>query len=271
MIITVKMIKQLRNLTGAGVMECKKALVISRGNLEIASQIINEKNKEKSTRKFKNSTKYGIVDAELSPDKTFGVLVEIQSETDFVSKNYLVLKFLKKLLKTVISKRSSTSKEVTKFIEDERMKTISKVNENILVNRISVISGEMITKYVHGNRIGVLVSTNHINNKLTRFIAMHIAASKPKYISKKDVQNHVLKEKMEYYSLISKNNSESKENINKIFSKKIEKFFERTCLLEQKFIIKLNKKVKEVLLENKIKVIDFIRFESCENTECKKF
>jgi len=283
--ITAAMVKALREKTGAGMMDCKKALVEAEGNEEKAVEILRKKGLAKAAKKANRNAAEGRVEIYISDDYKNGSIVEVNCETDFVAKTDEFIEFTQKTVKVVsendINDIESLNKapfENSTFEEELKVK-IAKIGENIVVRRIATIKAPkngVVNGYIHaGGKVGVLVAVSCDSEKTAdaikdtlRDIAMHIAAMKPIYLNPESVPADVIEKEKEIAKEQLLKEGKPENVIEKIIPGKIKKFFNEVCLTEQEYV-KAEKKesVKEALSKAAKKVggeavlVDFIRFE----------
>ncbi|MFP3014341.1 MAG: translation elongation factor Ts [Arsenophonus sp.] len=265
--ITSVLVKELRELTGAGIIECKKALIKTNGNIELAINNIRKLGQSKAEKKANKATYQGMVMAIVSDDRKFGALIEVNCETDFVAKDSIFREFSNEVLKFVVENKISNINKLKIKFEEQRTAIISKIGENINIRRVRILEGEKIGCYLHGIRIGVLVSAKGADDNLIRYIAMHIAASKPKYITPADVSADVIANEYQIQLDIAMKAGKSTEITEKIVTGRMNKFINEISLTGQQFIINPNETVGELLKNKNAQVISFIRFEVGEYIE----
>jgi len=283
--ITASMVKALREKTGAGMMDCKKALVEAEGNEEKAVEILRKKGLAKAAKKASRNAAEGRVEVYISDDYKKGSIIEVNCETDFVAKTDEFIEFVQKTVKVVsendindIDALNKASFENSTFEEELKVK-IAKIGENIVVRRIATIKAPengVVNGYIHaGGKVGVLVAANCDSEKTAdaikdtlRDIAMHIAAMKPLYLNPESVPADVIEKEKEIAKEQLLKEGKPENVVEKIIPGKIKKFFNEVCLTEQEYV-KAEKKesVKEALskVAKKVggdaKLVDFIRFE----------
>lgn len=283
--ITAAMVKALREKTGAGMMDCKKALVEAEGNEEKAVEILRKKGLAKAAKKASRNAAEGRVEVYISDDYKKGSIVEVNCETDFVAKTDEFIEFVQKTVKTVsesdindVDSLNKASFENSTFEEELKVK-IAKIGENIVVRRIATIKAPkngVVNGYIHaGGKVGVLVAAVCDSEKTAdaikdtlRDIAMHIAAMKPLYLNPESVPADVIEKEKEIAKEQLLKEGKPENVVEKILPGKIKKFFNEVCLTEQEYV-KAEKKesVKEALSKAAKKVggeaelVDFIRFE----------
>ena len=283
---TTKDVKDLREKTGCGMMDCKKALTESNGDVEKAIEFLREKGLAAAEKKASRIAAEGIVDAYVNADSTVGVLIEVNSETDFVAKNDEFRTFVSDLAKIVAENNPAdvdalkalkyTDSELT--VEEMLREKILTIGENLTIRRFERYEGAVVS-YIHGEgRIGVMVKaegdvSNADAHEAARDAAMQIAAINPLYLSKDTVPaEDIEKEKNIILVQIKEDpkNANKPENIlEKMVGGKLNKFFEQNCLLQQEFVKNGDFKVEAYLASKGVKLVDFVRFEKGEGIEKK--
>ncbi|MGP1928287.1 MAG: translation elongation factor Ts [Arsenophonus sp. NC-WZS1-MAG3] len=265
--ITAALVKELRERTGLGIMECKKALIEASGNIKLAIDNMRKSGQAKAAKKACRVATEGVVMAKISDNRKFGALLELNCETDFVAKDASFIAFGNEILKSVIENKSSNIDELKTKFEEQRTTIVSKIGENINIRRIEIIEGEKIGYYLHGSRIGVFVSAKGADDKLIKHIAMHIAACKPECVTPTDVLADVLTHEYQIQFDIAMQSGKSCEIAEKIVTGRMNKFINEISLTGQQFIIDPSKTVGALLKEKNVTVTNFIRFEVGEGIE----
>lgn len=266
--INYNLIKKLRELTGAGILDCNKALIKSNWDIKIAINNMRISGKIKILKKLNRITNEGIILAETSKNNKYGVIIELNCETDFVSRNNLFKKFGKKVVNTALNelknKKLININILKEKLKKDRLNLISQIGENINIRRFGVLHGDFLQIYLHRSRIGVLFSSNKIRNKITKYLAMHIASNNPKYINVDDIPIDILNNEYEIQlNIINKSSKDIKSDkiIKKIIKGRMCKFINNIVLINQFFIMDTNKTVGQILNKHNIIINDFIRFE----------
>lgn len=282
---TAKDVKELREKTGCGMMDCKKALTESDGDMEKAMEFLREKGLAAATKKAGRIAAEGIVSAYTSDNGSVGAIIEVNSETDFVGKNADFKAFVGNLAKIVAENNPADLEALnalkyddTKTVEEELREKILTIGENMKIRRFARFEGNVVT-YIHGEgRIGVMVK---VEGDLTddakaaaRDAAMQIAAMNPLYLDKTTVPAEDL-EKEKHIILAQmkedpKNAGKPENILEKMLIGKINKFYDINCLNQQEFVKDSNYKVEKYLAEKGIKLVDFVRFEKGEGLEKKE-
>ena len=286
MAFTAADVKALREITGCGMMDCKKALSETNGDMEKAIDFLREKGLATAAKKSGRIASEGIVMAYVTDDKKVGVLVEVNSETDFVAKNDEFQGFVSKVAAIVAAENPADVDALKALpygaegnVGDALTALIAKIGENMNLRRIARIEGNVCT-YAHGGgRIGVLVEAegaldSEEKYEAARDAAMQIAAINPLYLSEETVPAEDLeKEKGILMAQIKedpKNASKPDAIIEKMMIGKINKFYEQNCLLQQEFVKDNDQKVGKYLESKGVKLVDFVRFEKGEGLEKKE-
>ncbi len=283
MAFTAADVKTLRERTGCGMMDCKKALTEVGGDMDKAIEFLREKGLATAAKKSGRIASEGIVKAYLSDDKKIGVLLEVNSETDFVAKNDEFQNFVANVAKIVadqapadVEALKALSYDGGETVGDALTALIAKIGENMNIRRFARIDGN-VCSYIHGGgRIGVLVEAegslvDEAAYEAARDVAMQIAAINPLYLSKESVPaEDVEKEKNIIIAQIKedpKNANKPDQIIEKMVGGKLNKFYEQNCLLQQEFVKNGDFKVEAYLASKGVKLVNFVRFEKGEGLE----
>lgn len=279
--VSATMVKDLREKTGAGMMDCKKVLTETDGDMEKAIELLRERGIAKAAKKSDRIAAEGIVTAYVSEDAKVGSVVEINSETDFVGKNEEFRTFASDIAEQVALKAPSSVEELLtqKFIKDET-KTVEEVltgkiatiGEKITIRRFErFASNGLVEKYIHGDgKIGVLVELENGNSELAKDICMQIAAAKPEYLDRASVPEERVSKEMEILKVQAMNEGKPAEIAEKMVQGRIGKFYGEICLVEQAFVKNPDIKISNLLEEKKAKIVRFARFEKGEGIEKKE-
>lgn len=273
MSIKASMVKELRERTGAGMMECKKSLLEANGDMDRAIELLRTSGQAKAEKKASRIAAEGrIVIANNSFD---AVLVEVNSETDFVAKDKNFVDFTNSIAESLLS---TDLTELDKFnnyelsngrtVENIRTDLIAKVGENISIRRFSKIKGaQNLGFYSHGSRIGAIVSLKGGDKDLSKDIAMHIAASNPVCIDEKDVPEDLISREKRIYTEQALSSGKPPEIAEKMVNGRVKKFFKEITLLGQPFIKNPDKSIQDLLKDSNAVVIDFCRYEVGDGIE----
>ncbi len=286
MAFTASDVKTLRERTGCGMMDCKKALTEANGDMDSAIELLREKGLATAAKKAGRIASEGIVKDYISDDKKVGVLLEVNSETDFVAKNDEFQSFVANVAKIIadnnpadVDALKEMSYDAAQTVGEALTALIAKIGENMNIRRFARIAGN-VCSYIHGGgRIGVLVEAEGSladaeAYEAARDAAMQIAAINPLYLSKDVVPaEDVEKEKHIIIAQIKedpKNANKPDNIIEKMVGGKINKFYEQNCLLQQEFVKNGDFKVEAYLASKGVKLINFVRFEKGEGLEKKE-
>ena len=271
MTIKASDVKNLRDKTGLGMMECKKALEAASGNLEEAITNLRKNSALKAEKKSGRTAVEGIILAEKT-DKEI-LFVEVNCETDFVAKDQNFLDFCNETLSFATSKSSSENifEEVSSAMEEKRMSLVQKIGENIIIRKIEVISGEITEFYIHSNRkIASGVSLISGSEAVAKEISMHIAATNPIVLSPEDLDKEFIEKEREIFRSQVENTDKPKEILEKMVEGKLNKQLADISLLKQPFVKDPSKKIETFLSESNSEIKSFVRLEVGEGIEIEK-
>jgi len=277
MAITAALVKELRERTGAGMMECKKALVETDGDIEKAIDNMRKSGQAKAAKKAGRIAAEGIITAKSTSNNDMGVILEINSETDFVSRDTNFLSFAQEVTDIALANKATdidalmsmeTSSGVSVSVARDNL--VAKIGENIQLRRVELVSGENVVSYIHGGRIGVMVSIKGGDDELAKDIAMHVAASAPEVIAAEDVSAELLEKEKEIFTAQARESGKPDNIIEKMIDGRMKKFVGEVSLLGQPFIKDPSIKVEKLLKDKQASVINFIRFEVGEGIEKKE-
>ncbi|HBN16055.1 translation elongation factor Ts [Pseudohongiella sp. SYSU M77423] len=270
--ITAGMVKELRERTGLGMMDCKKALVEAEGDMEKAIEDLRKSSGLKAAKKAGRTAAEGVVITRVADDGSYAVVVEVNSETDFVARDDNFLGFANKITDQAFAgKESDVEKLLASGIEDERQALVQKIGENINLRRIQVVeapAGGVVDAYVHSNnRIAVLVALSGGNAELARDVAMHVAAVNPMVVRADDVPQEVLDKEREIFTAQAAESGKPAEIIAKMIEGRIRKYVSEITLLEQAFVKDPDQTVGALLKAAGADVVGFVRYEVGEGIE----
>ncbi len=276
--VTASLVKELREKTGAGMMDCKKVLTETDGDMEKAAELLRERGIAKAAKKSSRIAAEGLVVACVSEDGKTGAVVEVNAETDFVAKNDEFKTFANDVVKQVVKENPANVEELLaeKWINDSS-KTVSEVltdkiatiGENMSIRRfVRFTSNGLVEKYIHGEgKIGVLVSMEGGTNELAKDICMQIAAARPEYLDRNSVPQERVAKEMEILKAQAMNEGKPAEIAEKMVQGRIGKFYGEICLVDQPFVKDPNIKVSDLLSSKGAKVLEFARIEKGEGLE----
>jgi len=265
--VSASMVKELRERTGLGMMECKKALVSADGDIEKAIEDLRKSSGMKAAKKAGRVSADGVVSARVEGSK--GMLIEVNSETDFVARDENFLAFVKQVTDAAFASGSSDIALIMKGeLEATREALVQKIGENISVRRIARFEAPVIAGYVHGNnRIATLIGLQGGSEALAKDIAMHVAAVNPQYVSRDDVSDEVIAKEREIYTAQAEQSGKPAEIIAKMVDGRINKFLAEISLLEQAFVKDPEQKVGDLVKQAGAQVIKMIRYEVGEGID----
>lgn len=275
MAISASMVKELRERTGAGMMECKKALTEADGDMEAAIEAMRISGLAKADKKSGNQAAEGAVAMKLSSDgKQFG-MVEINSQTDFAAKATDFMNFSDKVVDAVLTQQPGSVGDLTidgEPVEEARKTLVAKIGENIQVRRCvaGTSSGGIFGEYSHGGRIGVVCEVSGGDDVLARDIAMHIAASKPVCVDESEVPADLLEKEKTILTAEAAESGKPAEIVEKMVMGRIKKYLAEITLVGQPFVKNPDQTIAELLKEKGAKVVSFHRLEVGEGIEKKE-
>lgn len=287
MTFTANDVKTLREKTGCGMMECKKALSEVDGDMEKAIEVLREKGLAAATKKAGRIAAEGIVVSIVDNAKKVGVVLEVNAETDFVAKNDKFVNFVNSVAHTIINNRPETVEVLLQMkcensdqtVEQELQEKILTIGENMKIRRFEVYEGDLVS-YVHGGgRIGVMVKFDtDVAGKdgfeeYGKDIAMQIAAAVPQYLCEQDVPSEIIEKEKEILTAQAINEGKPQNIAEKMVVGRISKFYKENCLVDQAFVKDAEKSITQYTeevaksLNGSIKIVSFIRFEKGEGIE----
>ncbi len=276
MAITASLVKELRERTGSGMMECKKALVETDGDIEAAAELMRKSGAAKADKKAGRVAADGAIKVLVSADGKWAVILEINSETDFVAKDDNFQAFADEVLAAVAEQRPGTVEELSSLalgsgqtVEQARQALIAKVGENIQVRRFEVVESDAsIASYLHGDRIGVLVDSD-ADSDLARDIAMHVAAVNPQFVDQDSIPAAFVEKEKGILIAQAESSGKPPEIIEKMIQGRLNKFLAEVTLLGQPFVKDQEQSVSKLLSDAGAKVSRFVRYEVGEGIEKK--
>ncbi|ATW33955.1 translation elongation factor Ts [Candidatus Williamhamiltonella defendens] len=265
--ISATLVKELRERTGAGMMECKKALVDTQGDVELAIDNMRKSGQAKAAKKSGRVASEGVILLEISSEQKLGAILELNCETDFVAKDASFKSFAEEIISTALKEKITSSELLKAKFEEQRTALVAKIGENINIRRIAMLESEALGSYLHGARIGVLVSAVGADQKCLKNLAMHIAASKPEYVHPEDVPSEVVNREHHVQLDIAMQSGKPRDIAEKMVSGRMKKFTGEISLTGQNFVMEPTKTVGDWLEEHGATVLNFIRFEVGEGIE----
>ena len=278
--VTTALVKELREKTGAGMMDCKKVLTETDGDLEKAAELLREKGITKAAKKSGRVAAEGMVEAYISEDEKVGAIVEVNSETDFVAKNEEFRTFVMDVAKQIVKNNPESVEallaepamfEEGKTVNEALIGKIATIGENISIRRFARFetTDGLIEKYIHGDgKIAVLVNMTSGTKELAKDVCMQIAAARPEFIDRDQVPAERVEKEKEILKIQTMNEGKPEAIAEKIVLGRINKFYQEICLVDQEFVKDPSKKVSDILKDSK--VLEFARFETGEGIEKKE-
>ena len=278
--ITASMVKELRERTGSGMMECKKALQEAEGNIDVAIENMRKAGMAKADKKSGRVAAEGRVVIAISDDGKNAAVVEVNCETDFVSGGDDFLSFVTAIANTALANQPAdiaalsamTLEGSSETIEEVRKAKIVKIGENMQLRRFELVSTEngLFGSYLHGSRMGVLVEMENGNEELIKDVAMHIAASNPVCVSEADVPAEVLEKEKEILRAQALESGKPADIVEKMLTGRVRKYLAEITLLGQPFVKNPDITVETLLSDTGAKVNRFVRYEVGEGIEKKQ-
>ncbi|WP_028485487.1 translation elongation factor Ts [Hydrogenovibrio halophilus] len=278
MAVTASMVKQLREMTGAGMMDCKKALGETDGNMDEAVEFLRKKGMAGADKKAGRTAAEGVIAVAISDDKKKAAIVEVNCETDFVAKGDEFKGFADEvaavILKTGVTDVDALMNEKLEngqTIDERRREMVGRIGENMTIRRTEVIetSGQ-IGQYQHGEKIGVVVAMEGGNDALLRDVAMHVAASKPAAVSADDVDAEMVEKERQFQIEQAKESGKPAEIIEKMIEGRMRKFLQEITLMGQLFVKDPDQTVEKLLKSEDASVSSFVRLEVGEGIEIEE-
>ena len=279
--ITAAQFKELREKTGAGMMDCKKVLTETNGDEEKAIELLRERGIMKAAKKSDRIAAEGLVETYIDDSKKIGSIVEVNAETDFVAKNADFQAFVKDVARQVAEKNPENvealleqkfigNEEIT--VQEELTNKIATIGENMTIRRFARFETEgTVASYIHGDgKIGVLVDMDKANDELAKDVCMHIAAAKPEFLAENDVPAERVEKEKEILKAQVINEGRPEAVAEKIVAGRLGKFYGEICLLDQEFVKDPSQKVGNLVSSKGAKINAFVRFEKGEAIENKE-
>jgi elongation factor Ts len=282
--ITAVRVKELRERTGAGMMECKQALIKANGDVNVAIDILRKAGRAKAAKKGGRIAAEGIIAVKISNDEKTAIMIEVNTETDFASRDEQFKEFVNEVvtlgLENEVTDLSGLLKLKSRFeggsrsvptVAEECEALIAKIGENIQIRRMALVKSDgIVGNYCHAGRIGVLVDLSVRDLQLGKDIAMHIAASKPEVTDPHDLPAEIIDKEKEIYQAEASETGKPKEIVEKMVAGRIRKFIDEVSLVKQPFIKDPTVTVGDLLKKLGAKVLFFVRFEVGEGIEKQK-
>lgn len=273
------MVKELRERTGAGMMECKKALQETSGDIDLAIENMRKAGQAKADKKANRTAAEGVIVISTSDDHKNGVMIEVNCETDFVAKDSGFNEFTDNLVAAALSNNVSSLEDLLgstlttgETVEEARKNLIVKIGENINVRRLAAVKSDNghVGYYIHGGRIGVILEMEGGSEALGKDIAMHIAASNPLVVSPEDVPSDVVEKEKDIFQAQASQSGKPAEIIEKMISGRIKKFLDEVSLLGQAYVKDPSMTVAKLLKAENATVKSFVRYQVGEGIDKKE-
>ncbi|KZX62705.1 elongation factor Ts [Vibrio sp. HI00D65] len=261
--VTAALVKELRERTGAGMMECKKALVEANADIELAIENMRKSGAAKAAKKAGNVAAEGAII--IKEENGVAALLEVNCQTDFVAKDASFTAFAEEVAADAVATQASVEELQAKF-EETRVALVAKIGENINIRRVAYVQGAALASYRHGEKIGVVVAGEGEAETL-KHVAMHVAASRPEFVNPEDVPADVVAKEKEVQVEIAMNEGKPQEIAEKMVIGRMKKFTGEISLTGQAFIMEPKKTVGEILKEKGAAVSNFVRLEVGEGIE----
>ena len=271
MTIKAQDVKELREKTGLGMMECKKALEQANGNLEEAIKNLRKSSALKAEKKASRTAVEGIITSKTSNKEI--TFLEVNCETDFVAKDENFINFCEETLKVAVdtSSKENLLDEVSQAMEKQRMSLVQKIGENIIIRKVKKITGEVLESYIHSNKkIAAGVSLEQGNPEIAKEVAMHIAATNPIVLSPEDLDESYINSEREIFKSQVEKEDKPEEIKEKMIQGKLNKQLADVSLLKQPFVKDPSKSVEAFLSDSTAKISSFVRIEVGEGIEVEK-
>jgi elongation factor Ts len=272
--MSAALVKELRERTGLGLLECKKALAAAGGDVEVAIEELRKSSGMKAAKKAGRTAADGVVSMRIAADGTSGVIGEVNSETDFVARDENFLGFVSQVMDAAVAAQTD---DVTVIaggdVETSRQALVQKIGENISVRRIAARSTDSgaVGGYVHGNsRIAVLVELEGGDAELAKDVAMHVAAVNPAVVSPSDMPAELLQKEREIFTAQAADSGKPPEIVEKMIEGRVRKYLSENSLTEQAFVKDPDTTVGKLVSAAGARVVGFTRFEVGEGIEVEK-
>ena len=272
--MSASQVKELRERTGLGLLECKKALTAANGDIEAAIEELRKSSGMKAAKKAGRTAADGVVAARVAEDGSHAVIVEVNSETDFVARDESFLAFVNQVVDAAFTRRETdVAALMAGELEEAREALVQKIGENIGVRRIAVTNAAegIVGAYVHGNkRIAVLVELAGGDQDLARDVAMHVAAVNPQVVAPDDMPAELVAKEKEIYTAQALESGKPAEIVEKMIGGRIKKFLAENSLVEQAFVKDPDLTVGKLVSTAGASVASFVRFEVGEGIEVEE-
>ncbi len=263
------MVKELRGLTDAAMMDCKKALENSAGDMQAAVDFLRKSGQAKAAKRAGKIAAEGVIVIATNSDKTLAAMADVNCETDFVARDASFKAFANALVETSLKLNTDDLTKITAPHESEREALVLKIGENIQMRRAAIVSSAAgcVASYLHGDRIGVLVAIDQKNTDLAKDIAMHIAATNPLAIDETAIPAELIAKEREIFTAQAQTSGKPANIIEKMVEGRVQKYMKEVCIVHQPFVKNPDQTVGDLLKAANAKLIQFVRFEVGEGIE----
>ncbi|MBG6597136.1 elongation factor Ts [Pseudomonas aeruginosa] len=267
--ITAAMVKELRERTGLGMMECKKALTAAGGDIEKAIDDMRAAGAIKAAKKAGNIAAEGSIAVKIAADNKAAVIIEVNSQTDFLALQDDFKGFVAESREKAFNEKLTDAAPLVEAREEARLALVAKTGENVNIRRLTRVEGDVVGAYLHGHRIGVVVNLKGGNPELAKDIAMHVAASNPQFLNASEVSEEAIAKEKEIFLALNADKIAGKpENIVENMVKgRISKFLAEASLVEQPFVKNPEVKVGDLAKQAGAEIVSFVRYEVGEGIE----
>lgn len=267
--ITAAMVKELRERTGLGMMECKKALTAAGGDIEKAIDDMRAAGAIKAAKKAGNIAAEGSIAVKIAADNKAAVIIEVNSQTDFLALQDDFKGFVAESLEKAFNEKLTDAAPLVEAREEARLALVAKTGENVNIRRLTRVEGDVVGAYLHGHRIGVVVNLKGGNPELAKDIAMHVAASNPQFLNASEVSEEAIAKEKEIFLALNADKIAGKpENIvENMIKGRISKFLAEASLVEQPFVKNPEVKVGDLAKQAGAEIVSFVRYEVGEGIE----
>ena len=267
--ITAALVKELRERTGQGMMDCKKALTAAGGDIEKAIDDMRAAGAIKAAKKAGNIAAEGSIAVKVADDNKRAVIIEVNSQTDFLALQDDFKNFVSSSVEKAFAENMTDAAPLIAAQESDREALVAKCGENVNIRRLTAVEGDLIGSYLHGHRIGVLVALKGGNVELAKEIAMHVAASNPQFLDPSQVSEEAVAKEKEIFMALNEDKIKGKpaEIVEKMVAGRISKFLAEASLVEQPFVKDPDVKVGELAKKAGAEIVSFVLYEVGEGIE----
>lgn len=267
--ITAALVKELRERTGQGMMDCKKALTAAGGDIEKAIDDMRAAGAIKAAKKAGNIAAEGAIAVKVADDNKRAVIIEVNSQTDFLALQDDFKNFVSSSVEKAFAENMTDAAPLIAAQESDREALVAKCGENVNIRRLTAVEGDLVGSYLHGHRIGVVVALKGGTVELAKEIAMHVAASNPQFLDPSQVSEEAVAKEKEIFLALNEDKIKGKpaEIVEKMVSGRINKFLAEASLVEQPFVKDPDVKVGELAKKAGAEILSFVRYEVGEGIE----